>query len=63
MQNIHKNEYLAIMSTGAYGSVMSSNYNTRPNLAEVLVYKGKVSILRKRQTIDDLISKDLLPEF
>ena len=63
MQNIHKNEYLAIMSAGAYGSVMSSNYNTRPNLAEVLVYKGKVSILRKRQTIDDLISKDLLPEF
>lgn len=46
---------VAILSAGAYGFSMSSTYNTRPQLAEVLVDRGKVSLIRKRQTIQDLV--------
>ena len=48
-------DLLAIMSAGAYGFVMSSNYNTRPRAAEVLVNKNKFRITRKRENIQDLI--------
>ncbi len=63
IQKILRDEYLAIMSTGAYGSVMSSNYNTRSKTAEVLIYKNKDHLLRKRETIEELILKDLIPKF
>ncbi len=48
-------EYLAVMSAGAYGFVMSSHYNSRPRAAEVLVQGGKYSIIRERETYQDLI--------
>ena len=63
MQKMFKNEFLGIMSVGAYGSVMSSNYNARPNIAEIIIYKGKDLILRNRQTIEKLIEKDIIPNF
>ena len=63
MQKMFKNEFLGIMSVGAYGSVMSSNYNARPNIAEIIIYKGKDLILRNRQTIEKLIEKDIIPDF
>ena len=56
-------QYLAIFSTGAYGSVMSSSYNSRPPAGEVLVYKGKIHQLRKQETIDYQIQKEILPSF
>jgi diaminopimelate decarboxylase len=40
------------MSAGAYGSVMSSNYNTRPLAAEVLVHGKRVAIVRERQPVE-----------
>jgi diaminopimelate decarboxylase len=49
-------ERVAILSAGAYGFSMSSTYNTRPQLAEVLVDQGKVKLIRQRQTLEDLIS-------
>lgn len=48
-------DLLAIMDAGAYGSVMASNYNRRPMPAEVMVENGRASVIRRRQTIDDLI--------
>src|SRR5258707_1556532 len=49
---------LAVFSAGAYGMVMSSNYNTRPRAAEILVAGSKAKLVRRRETFDDL----LLPE-
>lgn len=48
-------ERIAILSAGAYGFSMSSTYNSRPQLAEVLVDQGKVKLIRKRQTLEDLV--------
>jgi diaminopimelate decarboxylase len=55
---------LAFLDAGAYGFGMSSQYNTRPQCAEVLVNKGKSEIIRRRQTYDDLL-RDIviLPRF
>ena len=52
-------EGLAILSAGAYGFSMSSQYNSRPRVAEVLVDQGKVTLIRKRETIDDLLKPEL----
>jgi diaminopimelate decarboxylase len=49
-------ELYAIMDTGAYGSVMASNYNRRLMPAEVLIEDGNVRVIRRRQTIDDLLA-------
>jgi diaminopimelate decarboxylase len=46
------------MSAGAYGMSMSSNYNTRPRAAEVMVDGGKVYLVRERETIADLIASE-----
>lgn len=49
-------DLFAVLDTGAYGSVMASNYNRRPMPAEVLVENGKYSLIRRRQTVDDLVA-------
>jgi diaminopimelate decarboxylase len=49
-------DLLAIMDAGAYGSVMASNYNRRTMPAEVMVENGRPSVIRRRQTIDDLVA-------
>jgi diaminopimelate decarboxylase len=46
---------LALLSAGAYGFVMASNYNTRPRAAEVLVEGGKHRVVRRRETVADLL--------
>lgn len=48
-------DLVAILSSGAYGSSMSSNYNSRPRAAEVLIRDGKVEVVRQRETYEDLI--------
>jgi diaminopimelate decarboxylase len=55
MPNLHEGDLLAIMSAGAYGFVMASNYNSRPLPAEALVRGDKVALIRKRQTWEDLV--------
>jgi diaminopimelate decarboxylase len=52
-------DYVALMSAGAYGFVMASNYNSRPLPAEVLVEGESATLVRKRQTLDDLIEGEL----
>lgn len=54
-------DLLAVMSAGAYGAVMSSTYNTRPLVAEVLVQGKEWSVVRPRPSYDDLIGLDRLP--
>lgn len=51
-------DLLAIMSAGAYGMSMSSNYNTRPRAAEIMVDKNTIHIIRQRETIDQLIATE-----
>jgi len=55
MAELHEGDLLAIMSAGAYGFVMASNYNSRPLPAEVLVRGDKFGLIRKRQTWEDLV--------
>jgi diaminopimelate decarboxylase len=50
-----ENELLAIMSAGAYGFVLSSNYNTRARAAEVLVRGRRIKLIRRRERFEDLI--------
>ena len=52
---IREGDYIAITNVGAYGSTLSSNYNTRPLASEIIVKKGKVKIIRKRQKISQII--------
>lgn len=54
-------DFLAILSTGAYGSAMSSTYNQRPLIAEVMVRGREWSVTRTRQSYDELIRNDRLP--
>jgi diaminopimelate decarboxylase len=49
-------DLMVVFDTGAYGSVMASNYNRRPMPAEVLVRDGRGTLIRRRQTIDDLVA-------
>jgi diaminopimelate decarboxylase len=55
MPELREGDLLAIMSAGAYGFVMASNYNSRPLPAEALVRGDKFALIRKRQTWDDLV--------
>jgi diaminopimelate decarboxylase len=54
-------EYLVIECAGAYGFVMSSNYNSKPLAAEVLIDGGQAHLIRRRQSFDDLISGEIIP--
>ena len=63
LQETKKNEVLVIMTCGAYGSVMRSNYNSRPSAAEVFIFNNKEILLRKREKIDQLLDLDIIPNF
>ena len=52
-------DLLAILDTGAYGMVLASNYNTRPRAAEVLVDGKSAKIIRRRETVDDLVRTEI----
>lgn len=59
---IDAGDLLAVRSSGAYGFTMSSNYNTRPRVAEIMVDGDKVHIVRERETIESLfINEHILP--
>ncbi len=55
LNEVREGDVLAILNAGAYGFSMSNNYNSRFRPAEVLIYKGKAQLIRKRETIDDLL--------
>jgi diaminopimelate decarboxylase len=54
-------DLLAVMSAGAYGSVMASNYNARPRAAEVLVDGHRHAIVRRRESYEDLAARETVP--
>lgn len=60
---VQPGELLAVMSAGAYGFVMASNYNSRPRVPEVLVKGEEMHVIRARETYDDLIRGETIPEF
>jgi len=60
MPRVEEGDLLAILDTGAYGMVLASNYNTRPRPAEVLVSGKSATLIRRRETIRDLLSAERL---
>ena len=63
LTEMESGELLAFMSAGAYGSVMASEYNTRPLIPEVLVKGDNFSIIRARPLIEDIIRRDIVPDW
>jgi diaminopimelate decarboxylase len=61
MPDMAEGEVLAILNAGAYSFSMSSQYNSRPKAAEVLVSKDEISLIRERETFADLLSKQNVP--
>lgn len=62
LRTVKKGEYLAVMGAGAYGFSMSSNYNSRPRAAEVLVMGKEHFLIRSRETHRDLIRNERIPD-
>jgi diaminopimelate decarboxylase len=61
--SLRSGELIAIMSAGAYGFSMSTNYNSRPRIAEVLVRDDQMFVIRQRENYEDLIRGEVIPEF
>ena len=59
---LHPDDRIAVLSSGAYGFVMSSNYNSRPLLPEILVDGEKFHLARERQSLEDLVRGESIPE-
>ena len=57
---LEKGDYIAIMTAGAYGFVLSSNYNSRPRVPEVMVSEKIHSLVRKRETIESLFENETI---
>ncbi|KAF0189757.1 MAG: diaminopimelate [Desulfobulbaceae bacterium] len=58
---VQQGDLLAVMSAGAYGFSMSSNYNSRPRVAEVLVDGSQYTLIRRRETVEELVNGEILP--
>jgi len=63
MPKLKEGDYLAIMGAGAYGFSMSSNYNSRRRVEEVLVVKDRIFVIRKREAYEDLVRNEAIPPF
>jgi diaminopimelate decarboxylase len=61
MPVIEEGDVIAILNAGAYGYSMSSNYNTRPRAAEVLIHKGEDFLIREREDITDILDRQRVP--
>jgi diaminopimelate decarboxylase len=63
VESFEPGELMAIMSSGAYGFSMASNYNSRPRVAEVMVKGDQHYVIRARESYDDLVRGELIPDF
>jgi diaminopimelate decarboxylase len=61
--DLEQGELIAVMSAGAYGFSMSSNYNSRPRAAEVLVSGDSFSVIRQRETCEDMVRLESIPDY
>ncbi len=60
MTDVRSGDLLAILTVGAYGYVLASNYNSRPRPAEVLVHGGEAELIRRRESLEDLMAGETL---
>ena len=63
LPSLRSGELIAVMSAGAYGFSMSTNYNSRPRIAEVLVRDDQMFVIRQRENYEDLIRGEEIPDF
>ena len=63
ISNVQSGDLMAIMSAGAYGYVMSSNYCSRPRVAEVMVKGDRFDVVKAREVYEDLVRGETLPPF
>jgi len=63
MPKFKPGDLVAVMSAGAYGFSMSSNYNSRPRVCEVLAHGDEFHLIRERETYDDLVRGEKIPDF
>jgi diaminopimelate decarboxylase len=63
LARVKAGDYLAVMSAGAYGFSMSSNYNSRRRTEEIMVIKDQHFVIRKRETYEDLTRNEIVPAF
>jgi diaminopimelate decarboxylase len=59
LPHVEEGDLLAILDAGAYGTALASNYNSRPRPAEVLVDGGSAKVIRRRETITDLLRTEI----
>jgi len=59
LSEVSVGDLLAIKNAGAYGITMANNYNSRFRPAEVLIIDGKAKLIRKQETLDDLLSNQI----
>ena len=62
LPTVKEGDLLAVLNAGAYGYAMSSQYNSRPRAAEVLVKNGKATLVREREQLDDLVKGQRMAE-
>jgi diaminopimelate decarboxylase len=60
---IEQGDLLAVRSAGAYGFTMSSNYNSRPRAAEIMVDGARAHLIRRRETVEGLYALENIPDF
>lgn len=60
LENVEPGDLLAVLDAGAYGMALASNYNSRPRAAEVFVSGSKARVIRRRETLKDLLGPELL---
>jgi diaminopimelate decarboxylase len=58
----HVGDFIIMENAGAYGFVMSSNYNSKMRAAEVLIEDGEAKLIRERETFEDLIRREQIPD-
>jgi diaminopimelate decarboxylase len=63
MAQMNAGDLVAFRSAGAYGAVMSSEYNTRPLIPEVMVNGSKFAVIRSRPSFDEIINRDTIPDW
>jgi diaminopimelate decarboxylase len=63
MESVRPSDLIAVMSAGAYGFSMSSNYNSRPRVTEVMVKGDRYYTIRAREAYEDLVRGEMIPDF
>ena len=61
--SVETGDLVALMTAGAYGATMAGTYNSRPLVGEVLVDGDRMAVIRQRQTLEDLLALDRVPDW